>query len=214
MSGLNGIAKSTPIYIIGNVSYALASLCFIAVGNCLETLFKNTFPARVMNMCIRIATIMVVFETCFNSGLLLQIGSFVRHWNLDQYYAYLAAAAAMMNECFSLVMTLDNVLYTYTLALLSYLSSDHAVFSPTYAKWARTGAIGGLLYIIFMFGSTFSICAIIAVIGYLTMQICFLVVIGMTGKEMLKMEGDLVAKKHKKHKKRNKKNANKALCVC
>lgn len=75
-----------------------------------------------------------------------------------------------------------------------------------------------------MFGSTFSICAIIAgkcitsnlrlVIGYLTMQICFLVVIGMTGKEMLKMEGDLVAKKHKKHKKRNKKNANKALCVC
>lgn len=33
----------------------------------------------------------------------------------------------MMNECFSLVMTLDNVLYTYTLALLSYLSSDHAV---------------------------------------------------------------------------------------
>ena len=27
---------------------ALASLCFIAVGNCLETLFKNTFPARVM----------------------------------------------------------------------------------------------------------------------------------------------------------------------
>lgn len=33
----------------------------------------------------------------------------------------------MMNECFSLVMTLDNVLYTYTLVLLSYLSSDHAV---------------------------------------------------------------------------------------
>ena len=46
------------------------------------------------------------------------------------------------------------------------------------------------------------------------MQICFLVVIGMTGKEMLKMEGDLVAKKQKKHKKGNKKNANKALCVC
>ena len=75
-----------------------------------------------------------------------------------------------------------------------------------------------------MFGSMFSIWAVIAgkcitsnsrlVIGYLTMQICFLVVIGMTGKEMLKMEGDLVAKKHKKHKKRNKKNANKALCVC
>ena len=75
-----------------------------------------------------------------------------------------------------------------------------------------------------MFASTISICAIIAgryvtsnsclVIGYLVMQICFLVVIGMTGKEMLKMEGDLVAKKQKKQKKGNKKNANKALYVC
>ena len=35
--------------------------------------------------------------------------------------------ATMMQNCFSLIMTLDNVLYTYTLALLSYLSSDHAV---------------------------------------------------------------------------------------
>lgn len=49
------------------------------------------------------------------------------------------------------------------------------------------------------------------------MQICLLVVIGMTGKEMTKMEGDLVAKKQKKHKKGNKKerkNGDKILCVC
>ena len=48
------------------------------------------------------------------------------------------------------------------------------------------------------------------------MQICLLVVIGMTGKEMTKMEGDLVAKKEKKHKKgkKDRKNAGKAFCVC
>ena len=37
----------------------------------------------------------------------------------------------MMQNCFSMVMTLDTVLYTYTLALLSYLSSDHAVAAIT-----------------------------------------------------------------------------------
>ena len=42
------------------------------------------------------------------------------------------------------------------------------------------------------------------------MQICLLVVIGMTGKEMKKMEGDLVAKKQKKHKKGTKKNTRNA----
>ena len=66
------------------------SILLIAVGNCLENVFRNTVMARVMVRRMRprspksgtllLTNIMVVFETCFNSGLSLVVSLVSSHW--------------------------------------------------------------------------------------------------------------------------------------
>lgn len=81
----------TPVYVIGsffcNCHFnsvtvdVLSACCFISVGNCLENVFHNSVMARVMvlkrlsthvqNGTIRLACIMIIFESCYTSGTLI-----------------------------------------------------------------------------------------------------------------------------------------------
>lgn len=202
----------TPVYVIGSFFYVFSACCFISVGNCLENVFHNSVMARVMNGTIRLACIMIIFESCYTSGTLIQARSFITSWESYKYYPYIGASIALMQNCSSLIWTLDSILLVYFLILLSFLTSDNSNFSPRYTKWARVGAVSGIVYLICIYILSFvAIFAVIGIIAYLVMEVCLLVVMGMTGRELRKMEGELVGKKIKKHRKgkKNKTNDNK-----
>ena len=70
----------------------------------------------------------------------------------------IGAMIVFMQNCSTLIWTLDSILFVYFLVLLSFLTSDNSVgnrnsldfqvFSPAYTKWARVGAVSGLIYLI------------------------------------------------------------------
>ncbi|KNB41797.1 hypothetical protein JH06_5811 [Blastocystis sp. subtype 4] len=105
----------------------IGSILLIAVGNCLENVFRGSVMSRVLSGTLLLASIMVVFEISYASGLSLQLRDFVNKWASSGYYAYLMSTYFMMDHASDLIWTLDNVLYTYFMLILGFLTSEHDV---------------------------------------------------------------------------------------
>lgn len=185
---------------------ALASLLLVAVGNCLENVFRGSVMARVLSGTLRLSALMVVFEICFASGLDLQERDFYKKWAYQKYMPQMVATYFMIDHSADMIWTLDNVLYTYFLLILGFLSSDHEKFSSGYTTTCYVGFVGGFLYFLnqLLNYNRNRFFGFIAMMGTLVMQICQLVIIGWTGKALGSMESDLVGKRGKKGKKHRK----------
>ena len=185
---------------------AMASLLLVAVGNCLENVFRGSVMARVLSGTLRLSALMVVFEICFASGLDLQERDFYKKWAYKDYMAQMVATYFMIDHSSDMIWTLDNVLYTYFLLILGFLSSDHEKFSNGYTTTCYVGFVGGMLFFLnqLLNYNRNAFFGFIAMIGTLVLQICQLVIVGWTGKALGAMESDLVGKRGKKGKKHRK----------
>lgn len=131
----------------------------------------------------------------------------------------LIATYFFIDNSADLIWTLDNLLYTYFLLLLGYISLGNDVFSKGYSTTAYIGFFcGAIQFIASMFMSTRNRVIIWLesewtwmewglVHMYLALQICLLITILWTGRVFSKMEGDLVGKKKSKKSKHRKNHA-------
>lgn len=187
---------------------ALASLLLIAVGNCLENVFRGSVMSRVLSGSLHLAALLVVFEVCFSSGLSLQQRDFRRYWSYENYMPQIVATGMMVDHSFDMIWTLDNLLYTYFMLILGFLTSEHDKFSRGYTITAYVGFWAGFLSFlgnILRLGSHSrgwqGFCTFLEFGGNTVMQLTLLVIILWTGRALAGMEGDLIGKRGKKGKK-------------